>query len=72
MSPEEETLKEEGISGTCATCDDAIEYGSGPSITPCPGCKHLICEVCEVQRCPEGRHDCPLCGAMIAECRDRP
>lgn len=52
----------------CKACGETYEDNDVDRPVLCTGCGALICEICEVMRCDEGRHDCPLCGTSLGGC----
>lgn len=53
----------------CAACHTLYEDDDADRPVVCAACGAAICEGCEVQRCDEGLHACPLCGASMGECK---
>lgn len=52
----------------CSFCNQTYEKDDVDRPRICAGCGAAICEGCEVMRCDEGRHDCPLCAVSMGVC----
>jgi hypothetical protein len=39
-------------------------------LNQCDKCRAWVCEGCEIEKCEQGHHDCPFCGAMLSRCSD--
>lgn len=53
----------------CAACHHTYADDDCDRPMLCDGCKAAICETCEVMRCEQGYHACPLCGARMGGCQ---
>lgn len=54
--------------GKCSKCGESYTGDEAFMVMMCPSCAKFICEGCEVQRCDEGFHACPLCGGSLGSC----